>query len=99
MNWAWAASLDQIWRSPSFPMWLTLSAAAFFGIIVFFMLLRTEQSVAGGALAVITLLSLGIAVASVLRGYEPVARTASAESVSAPAITPTLAALSCVDDL
>jgi len=46
MNWAWAASLDQIWRSPSFPMWLTLSAAAFVGIIVFFMLLRTEQSVA-----------------------------------------------------
>jgi hypothetical protein len=99
MNWAWAASLDQIWRSPSFPMWLTLSAAAFFGVIVFFMLLRTEQSVASGALAVITLLSLGIAIASMLRGYEPAAQTASAESKSAPAIAPMLPALSCIDDL
>ena len=99
MNWAWATSLDQIWRSPSFPMWLTLSAAAFFGIIVFFMLLRTEQSVATGALAIITLLSLGIAVASMVRGYEPSAQTASAESKSAPAINPMLPALSCVDDL
>jgi len=99
MNWAWAASLDQIWRSPSFPMWLTLSAAAFFGIIVFFMLLRTEQSVASGALAVITLLSLGIAVATMLRGYEPAAQTASAESKSAGAIAPMLPALSCIDDL
>lgn len=99
MNWAWATSLDQIWRSPSFPLWLTLAAAVFFGIIVLFMLLRTEQSVATGALAIITLLSLGIAVAAMLRGYEPETRTASAESRSVPAIMPTLAALSCVDDL
>jgi hypothetical protein len=98
MNWAWAASLDHIWRSPSFPMWLTLSAAAFFGIIVFLMLLRTDQSVASGALAIITLLSLGIAVASMVRGHETLARTASAESRS-QTITPGLAALSCVDDL
>ena len=33
MNWAWATSLDQIWRSPAFPMWLTLAAAGFFGVI------------------------------------------------------------------
>jgi len=99
MNWAWATSLDHIWRSPSFPMWLTLSAAAFFGLIVFLMLLRTEQSVAGGALAIITLLSLGIAVASMLRGNEAVVHTASTESRSPLAIMPTLASLSCVDDL
>jgi len=80
-------------------MWLTLSAAAFFGIIVLLMLLRTEQSVASGALAIITLLSLGIAVASMLRGYEPAAQTASAESKSAPPIAHVLPALSCVDDL
>jgi hypothetical protein len=98
MNWAWATSLDQIWRSPSFPLWLTLSAAAFFGIIVLVMLLRTEQSVASGALAVITLLSFGIAVASMLRGHEPVVRTASAD-IWSPPVMPTPAALSCVDDL
>ena len=56
MNWAWASSLDQIWRSPAFPMWLTLAAAGFFGIIVLVTLLRAEKSVANGALTVITLL-------------------------------------------
>ena len=34
MNWAWAASLDQIWRSPNLPLCLTLATAGFFGIIV-----------------------------------------------------------------
>src|SRR5258707_315897 len=33
MNWAWASSLDHIWRSPTFPMWLTLAAAGIFCII------------------------------------------------------------------
>ena len=71
MNWAWAASLDQIWRSPTFPMWLTLAAAGFFGIIVLITLLRAEKSVANGALTVITLLAVGIAVAATVRGYGP----------------------------
>ncbi len=57
MKWAWASSLDQIWRSPTFPMWLTLAAAGFFGIIVLITLLRAEKSVANGALTVITLLA------------------------------------------
>ena len=69
MNWAWASSLDQIWRSPAFPMWLTLAAAGFFGIIVLITLLRAEKSVANGALTVITLLAIGIAVAATIRGF------------------------------
>jgi len=40
MNWAWATSLDHIWRSPAFPMGLTLAAAGFFGLIVLITLLR-----------------------------------------------------------
>jgi len=56
MNWAWATSLDQLWRSPAFPMWLTLAAAGFFAVIVLITLLRAEKSVANGALTVITLL-------------------------------------------
>ena len=40
MNWAWATSLDQIWRSPAFPMWMTLAAAGFFGLILLITLLR-----------------------------------------------------------
>ena len=80
MNWAWASSLDQIWRSPTFPMWLTLAAAGFFGIIVLITLLRAEKSVANGALTVITLLAIGVAVAATIRGFGPVGRVASTES-------------------
>jgi len=68
MNWAWASSLDQLWRSPTVPMWITLAAAGFFGIIVLIALLRAEKSVANGALTVITLLAIGIAVAATIRG-------------------------------
>ena len=51
MNWAWAASLDHIWRSPNLPLYLTLAAAGFVGIIVLITLLRAEKSVANGVLA------------------------------------------------
>jgi len=98
MNSAWAASLD-LWSSSTFPMWLTLSAAGFFGILVLVALARAEQSLATGALTVITLLSLGIAVASLLRGSEPPSRTTSTEVRSSPGPTPALPALSCIDDL
>lgn len=99
MNWASATSLDQIWRSPAFPMWLTLAAAGFFGIIVLITLLRAEKSVANGALTVITLLATGIAVAATIRGFGPVPGRASAETQSPPAMNAALPALSCVDDL
>ena len=97
MNWAWATSFDQIWRSPSFPMWLTLAAAGFFGIIVLFTMLRADRSVANGALTVITLVAVGIAVASTLRTYTPVTRVN--EGRPSPMAPPGLAALSCIDDL
>ena len=42
MNWAWGNLLDQVWRSPAFPTWLTLAAAGFFGVIVIVTLLRAE---------------------------------------------------------
>src|SRR4051812_50228542 len=67
MNWAWASSLDQIWRSPAFPMWMMLAAAGFFGLILLVTLLRAERSVANGALAVVTLLAIAIALAAVVR--------------------------------
>src|SRR6476660_3114946 len=97
MNWAWATSLDPLWRSPTFPMWLTLAAAGFFGIILLFTLVRAEKSVANGALTVITLLAIGIAAAATLRGFGPAGREA-AEIRSQP-ITAALPALSCIDDL
>jgi hypothetical protein len=99
MNWAWASSLDQIWRSPTFPMWLTLAAAGFFGIIVLITLLRAEKSVANGALTVIALLAIGVAVAATIRGFGPGGEVASAESRSPTPMTAALPALSCIDDL
>jgi hypothetical protein len=100
MNWAGATSLDQTWRSPAFPMWLTLAAAVFFAIIVLITLLRAEKSVANGALTVISLLAIGVAVAATIRGFGPVpAGAGSAETRSPPAANAALPALSCVDDL
>jgi len=102
MNWAWAASLDHIWRAPEFPMWATLAAAGFFALILLITLLRAERSVANGALTVITLLAIGIAVAATIRGYGPLARTATASVDRHPAVaatTASLPALSCVDDI
>jgi len=99
MNWAWVASLDQLWRSPAFPVWLTLAAAGFFGVIVLVTLLRAEKSVANGALAVITLLAIGIAAAATVREFGAGGPVASAEGRSPPLTTPALPALACIDDL
>jgi hypothetical protein len=99
MNWAWATSLDQIWRSPTFPMWLTLAAAGFFGVIVLVTLLRAEKSVANGALTVITLLAIGIAVAATIRGFGPDERATSAEARPLQPMVAALPALSCIDDM
>jgi hypothetical protein len=100
MNWAWAASLDQLWRSPTFPMWLTLAVVGFFGICVFVTLLRAEKSIANVALTVITLLALGMAAADTIRGFSPVQPGVSAGAGSAlQHASATLPALSCIDDL
>ena len=99
MNWAWATSLDQLWRSPAFPMWLTLAAAGFFAVIVLITLLRAEKSVANGALTVITLLAIGIAVAATIRGFGTGGGGSSGETASVQTINVSLPAVSCVDDL
>jgi hypothetical protein len=99
MNWAWASSLDQIWRSPTFPMWLTLAAAGFFGIIVLITLLRAEKSVANGVLTVITLLAIAVAVAATIRGFGPDGQVTSAQARPVQPAPPALAALACIDDL
>lgn len=99
MNWAWPSSLDEIWRSPAFPMWLTLAAAVFFALVLLVTLLRAERSVANGALTVITLLAIGIAVAATIRGF---GRDEASTPRAAPAVrsmTAASPALSCIDDL
>src|SRR3569623_262984 len=99
MNWAWASSLDQIWRSPAFPMWMTLAAAGFFGLIMLITLLRAEKSVANGALTVITLLAIGIAVAATLRAYAPGGLAAPSVARALAVATANLPALPCLDYL
>ena len=99
MNWAWATSLDQIWRSSAFPMWLTLAAAVFFGLILLVTLLRAERSVTNGALTVITLLAIGIAAAATIRFYEPTGEGSASETRAQPVRIAALPALSCIDDL
>jgi hypothetical protein len=99
MNWAWTASLDQLWSSPAFPMWLTLAAAGFFTIIVLVTLIRAEKSVANGALTVITLLAVGIAVAAMIRGFGAGGSVVSTETPAPQTANATLPALSCIDDL
>src|ERR1700742_5217819 len=99
MNWAWAASLDHIWRSPEFPMWATLAAAGFFGVILLITLLRAEKSVANGALTVITLLAIGVAAAATVRGFDSGSGLASTDARSAQPVVAAPAALACIDDL
>jgi hypothetical protein len=95
----WASSLDQIWRSATFPMWLTLAAAGFFGVILLITLLRAEKSVANGALTVITLLAIAVAAAATIRGFDSANRLASADTRSVQPVVAAPAALACIDDL
>jgi len=99
MNGAWPTSLDQIWRSAAFPMWLTLAAAGFFGLLMLITLVRAEKSVANGALTVIALLAIGIAVAATIRSGPANVRSTSGEVRTASEPTPALPSLSCLDDL
>jgi hypothetical protein len=99
MNWAWLPSLDEVWRSPTFPMWLTLAAAGFFALIVLITLLRAEKSVANGALTVITLLAIGIAVAATIRGFGSDAASTARGAQPPQSVTAAIPAVSCIDDL
>jgi hypothetical protein len=99
MNWAWASTLDQIWRSPTSPMGLTLAAAVFFAIIAVITLLRAEKSVANGALTVITLLAVGVALAATARGFGSANSDTTEDVRSSSAMAANVPALACVDDL
>ena len=102
MNWTWAASLDQIWRSPNLPLWLTLATAGFVGIILLMTLLRADRSAANGVLALAALLAIGVAGVASIRGFGPGSGAPSAEARPVQAVAAASAALpqlSCIDDL
>jgi len=62
-------------------------------------LVRAEKSVANGALTVIALLAIGIAVAATMRSFGPGDRAAPGETRSLQQTSAMLPALSCIDDL
>ena len=103
MQWAWATSLDQLWRSPSFPMWATLIAAGFFALVVLVVLLRADKTMANGALSVIALLAIGIASTTTVRGFgTATGRIADSPTDHRTALTQQVAAapaLACLDGL
>lgn len=100
MQWNWASSIDELWRSPALPMWATLAAAAFSAIVVLVVLIRADKTMANGALAVITLLSIGIASTFAVRGFStsirPVETAETRPVVQQVAFVP---ALACLDGL
>ena len=93
-------SLDQVLRSPAFPMWVTLAAAGFFGLVVIITMLRADKSAANGALTIITLLAVGVSVAATIDRFGPMGRGMMPRDVpQTPAANVTLPALACIDDL
>jgi hypothetical protein len=99
MNWDWAAPLDNIWRSPNLPLYLTLAAGVFVAIIVLITLLRSERSVANSVLALITLLAIGTAGAVTFRGFGSAGPTHSGEVRPVQTAAAPLPQLSCIDEL
>ncbi len=91
----WAESFDQLWRSPTLPMWLLLAVAGFLGLILLATLLRAERSIANGTLALLTVAAIAVAIAVLFRS--------GSSETAAPAPTTQNAssfpALACLDDL
>ncbi|MDO8978033.1 MAG: hypothetical protein Q7V17_02230 [Afipia sp.] len=97
MDRAWASSIENFWQSANLPMWLTIAAAGFFAIVLFVTLFRAERSVANGALTVITLLAIGIAVTTMMRAAG--SSGGSGDIKSAGQSNASLPALACLDGL
>ncbi len=99
MNLAWTAWLDEAWRAPAFPVWVTLIVAGFAVLVLLVALMRAEHSAAGATLAVIALLAILVAAVTVLRGgsesdgHGPMAAAAPQPAAAA------LPALACLDEL
>lgn len=96
MNRAWATSIEDLWHSQNLPMWLTIAAAGFFAVVLLVTLFRAERSVANGALTVITLLAIGIAVTSMMRAS---GGGLSGDLKSSGQAAASLPALACLDGL
>jgi len=98
LSWTWAASLvDQLWRSPSLPLWVALAAAVLLAVFIVVVLVRADKSLANGALVLIALIAVGAAVVAYVRPLAGARRAATADRVPTPPAS--LAAMSCLDGL
>ena len=94
------SSLESLWHSPNFPMWLTLIAAGFFAVIFLITVFRADRSLANGALTVITLLAIGIAVTAMMRASSALGPDSQASVLPTPGqLAGSLPALSCLNGL
>lgn len=99
MNWAWTTWLDEAWRAPAFPVWITLVVAGVAAFVVLGALLRAEASAANGALAVIALLAIGVAAVLALRGADGAPDLVASEGRMPQPMAPAVPALACLDEL
>ena len=98
-------SIDTMMQSPGLVTWFALGVAVLFCLVVLVVMLRAQRNVATAALAVITLVSLSIAVTLAMRGIgkntgggdEASVRSAITQLSGAAVVS--LPALACVDDL
>lgn len=100
MDTSMTSSMENFWHSPNFPMWLTLIAAGFFAVIFVITVFRADRSLANGALTVITLLAIGIAVTAMMRASSALGPDNQASVLpTAGQLAGSLPALSCLDGL
>lgn len=102
MNGEWASSIDALWRGQNLPIWLMLAALGFFGLVFLLVLLRAERTIANGALAVMTLVALGVAISSLYggggNGGGPAGQANSGPSAIGQ-VAVSHPALACIDDI
>lgn len=95
MNGALLERLEALWVSPALATWAMIAVAAVVAVIFVVILRKADRTLANGALVVITLLSLGVAAASLMRD-----KPAGTVAVAAPAGAGVgQAALACLDGL
>lgn len=97
MQWNWASSLDQLWRSPAFPIWAAAATAIVAVIIVLIAVLRADKTFANAMLAIMAMLALGVAAMPLLRG-QVMSGGGPPAAVSGP-IPALPAAVACLDGL
>jgi hypothetical protein len=92
MSGALLERLEALWVSPSLGMWAMVAAAVIVALVLFVIVLKADRSLANGALAIIALLALGVAAATLMRDKPNAASVVSSGTAGQ-------GALACLDGL